>query len=662
MTTILLVDDDVTFCERVSRALEGAGHRVVLARSGVEASAALGPERPDLLVVGGVLADGPGIKWVAGLGGASAPVLFVSSFWRDLQSITQLRAFGVSLVVYKPVDPAVFLEQVNGLLAGPPPSSSAEERAFEARLSALRADYVRSLPAQLARLEGLLAPGAAEGSRREARQVAHALRGTAGSCGLGGVADAAARLEEGLGEGAGGGEGAPGEGKGGGEAALGEAAGELRREVGAALGRWAPAGGAEGSPRLLVVSAEPGLRERVERVARRLLMTPSGYDEGPAAFEGTAPDVALLDVDLTPPGVAFEIARRLRSLPGGETLPLAFVAERGELDERVRAAHAGASLFLGKPVDDNALEAALRQLLAQREREQPHVLVVDGDRAFCRAVADTLGRQRMRVTSLGEPAAILETLEEARPDLLLLDVVLDGVSGFDVCRMLRAMPRWQGLPILFLTSKSGVESRIAAFRAGADDYLMKPAVEEELLARIRVRIERSRLLRERADKDVLTGLLTRRTFLEQLGARLAEARRHRRRLALCMLDIDRFKVVNDTHGHLAGDQVLVGLGQLLARRFRREDLRGRWGGEEFVLAFPGEATATAEALLERVRGEFRETAFAGGNGAPFHATLSAGIAGFPEDGATAEELLRAADVRLYVAKRAGRDRVVAAGD
>ncbi|HEU4412177.1 MAG TPA: diguanylate cyclase [Polyangiaceae bacterium] len=653
MITILLVDDDVPFCERVASALEGVGYRVVRARSGVEASAALGAERPDLLVVGGVLADGPGIKWVAGLGGRSAPVLFVSSFWRDLQSITQLRAFGVSLVVYKPVDPAVFLEQVNGLLSGPPPSSSAEERAFEARLTALRVEYARSLPAQLARLEALLAPGAAAGAeaRHEARQMAHALRGTAGSCGLMGVADAAARLEAGLGP------APPPGGRG-----LGEALGALRREVAAALGRWAPAGAAEGSPRLLVASAEPGLREAAGRVARRLLVATYSYDEGPAAFAGAAPDLALLDGDLTPPGLAFEVARRLRSLPGGETLPLAFVAERAELDERLRAAHVGASLFLGKPVDDNALEAALRQLLAQRESEQPHVLIVDGDAEFCRVVAEALGRHRLRVTSLAEPAGILEALEEARPDLLLLDVVLEGVSGFDVCRMLRAMPRWQGLPVLFLTSKSGLESRVAAFRAGADDYLMKPVVEDELLARIRVRIERSRLLRERADKDVLTGLLTRRTFLEQLGARLAEARRHGRPLALCMLDIDRFKSVNDTHGHLAGDQVLVGLGQLLSRRFRREDLRGRWGGEEFVLAFPGEGTATAGALLERVRGEFREMAFAGAGGAPFHATLSAGIAGFPEDGATAEELLRSADLRLYAAKRAGRDRVVAAGD
>ncbi len=641
------------FCERLTGALEGAGYRVVRARSGVEASSVLVPEQPDLLVVGGVLADGPGIKWVAGLGRASAPVLFVSSFWRDLQSITQLRALGVSLVVYKPVDSAVFLEQVNGLLTGPPPSSSsAEERAFESRLTALRTEYVQSLPAQLARLEALLGPGGEGGgveARRDARAMAHALRGTAGSCGLMDVAEAAAWLEEGFGP-------APA-----GARSRGEALGALRRAVGAALGRWSKAEGGEASPRLLIVSADPALREVAGRVARRLLVTPYEYAEGPGVFDGAAPDVALLDGDLTPPGFAFEVARRLRSLPGGETLPLAFVAERAELEERVRAAHVGASLFLGKPLDEGTLEAALRQLLAQREREQPHVLLVDGDAEFCRAVSEALGRQRMRVTSLGEPSAILETLEEARPDLLLLDVVLEGVSGFDICRMLRAMPRWQGLPVLFLTSKSGLETRIAAFRAGADDYLMKPVVEDELLARLRVRIERSRLLRERADKDVLTGLLTRRTLLEQLTARLAEARRHRRPLALCMLDIDRFKAVNDTHGHLAGDQVLVGLGQLFARRFRREDLRGRWGGEEFVLAFPGEVTATAEALLDRVRGEFRETVFSGTDGVPFHATLSAGIAGFPEDGATAEELLRAADLRLYAAKRAGRDRVVAVG-
>jgi len=112
--------------------------------------------------------------------------------------------------------------------------------------------------------------------------------------------------------------------------------------------------------------------------------------------------------------------------------------------------------------------------------------------------------------------------------------------------------------------------------------------------------------------------------------------------------------VNDTFGHLAGDRVLVTLGRLLATRFRAEDVRGRWGGEEFLVAFPGEPCEVAEGLVLRVLRELRETRFAGDQGEAFHITFSAGVASYPEDGLTVESLLKTADRRLYHAKRAGK--------
>ncbi|MBX9693144.1 MAG: GGDEF domain-containing protein, partial [Cyanobacteria bacterium] len=185
---------------------------------------------------------------------------------------------------------------------------------------------------------------------------------------------------------------------------------------------------------------------------------------------------------------------------------------------------------------------------------------------------------------------------------------------------------------------------------------------EELLTRVKVRLDRARMLKERSDKDTITGLLLRRAFSEHLSAILAESQRLKTNFTICLLDVDHFKKVNDTHGHLAGDRVLAGLGQLLARRFRVDDLRGRWGGEEFILAFRREKKEILHKAITRVLQEFGESVFTGDEGEEFSCTFSGGLATFPDDGDTIFELIQTADKRLYVAKEAGRNRIVFEGE
>jgi diguanylate cyclase (GGDEF)-like protein len=317
------------------------------------------------------------------------------------------------------------------------------------------------------------------------------------------------------------------------------------------------------------------------------------------------------------------------------------------------------TLFLTKPVDAYAFDAAADQLLAPRRQERLRVLVIDDDPAFVLVVAAVLEGEGILVRSASDATHLNELLDEVHPDLILLDAMLPHVSGWDAIRIVRTTPEHRDVPILFVTGRTDLESRVAAFNAGADDYLGKPLVPEELLARVRVRLDRRRLVREMTERDPLTRCLSRRAVLDALGSRLSEARRHARVLSLAVLDIDRFKRVNDTYGHLVGDHVLAALGRLLNARFRMEDLRGRWGGEEFLLVFPGETAATTAAVLSRVLSEFRVVPFRSEEGRRFFVTFSAGVAAFPGDGATVERLLRAADARLYEAKSAGRNHVVA---
>ncbi len=415
-------------------------------------------------------------------------------------------------------------------------------------------------------------------------------------------------------------------------------------------------------PRVLVVEDDPVLRAQLKELGHDKLLdvvavaTPAeALDE---ALRGGHLEAALVDSSLGP--AAFVLARDLRATPGHEGLPLAFLSGQNDLDWRIAAAHAGASLFLRKPLDPYAFATAIDQMVALGQKDRMRVLVIDDDPSFVEIASEVLVRDGILVRSAADATHLVELLDDVRPDLILLDAMLPRVSGWDAIRLVRTIPEHRDVPILFLTGRTELASRVAAFDAGADDYLAKPLVAEELLARVHVRLERRRLLREMTERDPLTRCLSRRALLDALTSRISESRRHARGLSLALLDVDRFKFVNDSYGHLVGDHVLATLGRLLGARFRLEDLRGRWGGEEFVIVLPGESAATAAAVLSRVLDEFRVLPFRSERGGRFFVTFSAGVSSFPEDGQSVDALLRAADARLYDAKRGGRGHVVAA--
>lgn len=253
------------------------------------------------------------------------------------------------------------------------------------------------------------------------------------------------------------------------------------------------------------------------------------------------------------------------------------------------------------------------------------------------------------------------------PRLAIIDWMMPRRDGLALCRDLRKQADRPYVYVLLLTAKTQESDLIEGLGAGADDYLTKPFSGEELRARLfagerivgvqQQLTEAREALREQAIRDALTGLFNRRYLEEALARELRRAEHGNLPLSLLMIDLDHFKDFNDRHGHAAGDAVLKELGVLLHQQTRREDVACRLGGEEFVLILPGASSAVAARRSEQIRQAIRQATVESEGKRLESATVSVGVACFPEHGTTAETLLASADQALYRAKREGRDRV-----
>ena len=296
------------------------------------------------------------------------------------------------------------------------------------------------------------------------------------------------------------------------------------------------------------------------------------------------------------------------------------------------------------------------------------VLVIDDEQSIHKLIAARLRPEGIVVTGeldgvRGIARAITESI-----DLILLDVGLPNLDGFQVCRKLKEHPSTRNIPIIFLTSDSTMEAKIRGLDMGAVDYVTKPFEQAELRARVRAGLRTKRLqdiLERQSFLDGLTGLWNRPYLDQRLESELNVAHRYGRPLGLMMTDIDHFKRVNDTWGHPAGDAVLRELALRIESQVRASDVAARYGGEEFVVILPNTEVADGFRLAERIRNAISATPIRLPNDDETTITASIGISGIrpPRDArdlkTLSDSLLARADVALYSVKSSGRDCVVA---
>jgi two-component system cell cycle response regulator len=305
-----------------------------------------------------------------------------------------------------------------------------------------------------------------------------------------------------------------------------------------------------------------------------------------------------------------------------------------------------------------------------RGADKPNVeiLIADDDSVSRLMLAKQLTSWGYDVIAVADGAQAWRVLQKpGAPQLAILDWMMPGLTGPDLCRELRSRGREPYTYVLLLTARTERQDLIAGMESGADDYITKPFHAQELEVRLRAGrrildlqtelVEAREALRVQATRDPLTSIWNRYAILESLGREVTRAVRERSALAVMIADLDHFKEVNDTHGHLCGDAVLREVARRMQSCLRSYDLVGRYGGEEFLLVLPASSIANAMQVGERVRAAVAAEPVRVGE-ISVHATVSIGATAV-EGGAeaTADDLIQAADAALYRAKAAGRNRV-----
>ncbi|HEY3112438.1 MAG TPA: response regulator [Gemmatimonadaceae bacterium] len=274
----------------------------------------------------------------------------------------------------------------------------------------------------------------------------------------------------------------------------------------------------------------------------------------------------------------------------------------------------------------------------ESQLEARRILVVDDEPLVSRGLTSLLARRRMAVTALNDPLRFWSAVEETKPNLILLDLEMPKLSGTELCRAIRSDRRWSELPVIFLTGHTDQASVQRVFAAGADDYVGKPFVPAELTMRIESRLTGVKARRAPVETDPVTGLPVAGKATELIDRFLRLARRKSDPYSIAVLQVDAFASLATTFGRVAANAVLRGIGELLPKSFRAEDVPGWWSGAEFTIGMYGSTKEHAAIKLAQICAKIADMNFLADDGRRVHVACTAGVAQYQTDGDSIPEL------------------------
>jgi two-component system cell cycle response regulator len=448
--------------------------------------------------------------------------------------------------------------------------------------------------------------------------------------------------------------------------------------------------------RILIVDDDPGSLRLLESMLPvdkyNVVKASNGEDALISAFD-QPPDLILLDIMM--PGMnGYEVTRQIKNDKRTKDIPIIIVTSLEESECRSKGMEEGAEELLTKPVHSTELLTRVSSMLRLKEyrdqltirtlsgknfcfmpkmqqdiqvkdEEIPVILVVEDTEVDAKIIENALEGEPLRLKIVNNGQDVFSFVEQEKTDLILLDIILPDMNGFEICRRLKKYHK--DIQVVIVTCLDDLESKIKGVELGADDFLVKPIIGRELKARIKTLLEKKVHLDslrthyeealDRSQLDWLTGLYNHGYFQQFLGYELQRSLKQGFPVSLIMIDVDDFKNYNDTLGHSAGDVILRDMGQVVRNTIREVDFAARYGGEEFAIVLPYVNRDNIRTVAQRIHDALTSHDY-------FHdksiklknPTVSMGIAIFPEEATNKSDLIIQADSMLYLAKKNGKNR------
>ena len=409
-----------------------------------------------------------------------------------------------------------------------------------------------------------------------------------------------------------------------------------------ALDETVTANNAIKTAKLLLISDDLKLSQKLQQLGRSPELNWHRVDnlnEAQVWLKNNSPYLVAIDTEKTNKQEYLALIAELNART--PAIPTLVIAATDNLTDRLTVVRAGVSSFLAKPVTPTIIWQTANQLLTREQSAIASILVVDDDLIFLSTLRSILEPWGIRVTTLDNPLGFWEVLSATQPDLLILDVEMPEINGIELCLTLRSDPDWQELPTLFLTARQDAETIQQIFEVGGDDYISKPVVGAELIARINNRLDRSRLLHNLATKDTLTGLKNRPQSSRELESYLQQAQNNQQLFSLAVLKMPELQQINLKYGHQTGDRILQKWGQVIQAAFRHNEISSYWGNGDFIIGIPNISKTEAKEQLAEVLTVLRKQIFTSPQGDRFQVECHCAIAEFPQDGTTLHSLYQA---------------------
>ena len=326
---------------------------------------------------------------------------------------------------------------------------------------------------------------------------------------------------------------------------------------------------------------------------------------------------------------------------GDLAIPTIVLSNTDSLNQRLAATRAGASSFLLKPQTPSQIWQITSKLIEQNQQAIASILIVDDDVVFLDTLRSLLQPWGIKVSTLESPSRFWKILQATQPDLLILDVEMPEINGIELCQALRSDPDWQELPVLFITARQDAKTIQQIFEIGGDDYISKPIVGAELIARINNRLDRSRLLHNLATQDRLTGLSNRSHSSREIESLLLEAQKHKLPFCLAVLQITRLQQINLQYGHRTGDRILAQWGKVIQAAFRNNEVTSYWGNGDFIIGMPNLDRTQGKEHLTELLTILKKQVFASLEGKQFQVAFDCAVAELNANEQTLHSIYRA---------------------